>query len=148
MFAAFAMFAGIAYWYYQDTQKAMQAYAQNQAKLETSLTIQKQATESLQNNIKVMTETLKTLNEDFAESRKNVIKLQNIFNKDSDGKQRDFGELTIEEPATIQKQINKGSTEVFRCIELLTGDQPKQGEADAQEYIDCTTSVEPTNSLQ
>ena len=45
MFAAFAMFAGVAYWYYQDSQAALKQYAENQAKLETSLTIQKSATE-------------------------------------------------------------------------------------------------------
>jgi|TARA_R110000764_G_scaffold11639_3_gene34866 hypothetical protein len=148
MFAAFAMFAGLAYWYYKDTQKALQTYAQNQATLESSLSMQKQATESLRSNIKIMTETITKLNDDFADSRKNVAELQNIFTKDKDGKKRDFGELTIAEPEVIQKEINKGSDEVFRCIELLTGDKPKQGEADAQEYIDCTTSVEPTNSLQ
>ena len=119
MFAAFAMFAGLAYWYYKDTQKALQTYAQNQATLESSLSMQKQATESLRSNIKIMTETITKLNDDFADSRKNVAELQNIF-----------------------------TNEVFRCIELLTGDKPKEGEADAQEYIDCTTSVEPTNSLQ
>mgnify|MGYP000492026073 CR=1 FL=1 len=41
MFTAFAMFAGVAYWYYVDTQKALAVAAANQAKLETSLSIQK-----------------------------------------------------------------------------------------------------------
>ena len=44
MFSAFAMFAGVAYWYYTDTQKALAAAAANQAKLETSLSIQKETT--------------------------------------------------------------------------------------------------------
>ena len=32
MFAAFALFAGAAYWYYMDTQKALRTYAENQGK--------------------------------------------------------------------------------------------------------------------
>ena len=121
MFAAFAMFAGVAYWYYQDSQAALKQYAENQAKLETSLTIQKSATESLQKSLKVMSETLTQLNEDFAESRQKTIELETMFNQDKQGNKRDFGELTIEAPDYIEGQINKGSDEVFRCVELLSG---------------------------
>ena len=53
MFTAFAMFAGVAYWYYTDTQKALAVAAANQAKLETSLSIQKETTASLQADIKL-----------------------------------------------------------------------------------------------
>ena len=121
MFAAFAMFAGLAYWYYKDTQKALQTYAQNQATLESSLSMQKQATESLRSNIKIMTETITKLNDDFADSRKNVAELQNIFTKDKDGKKRDFGELTIAEPEVIQKEIienHDGRTAVAHAHEV------------------------------
>jgi nitrogen fixation/metabolism regulation signal transduction histidine kinase len=148
MFAAFAMFAGIAYWYYQDTQKALMQYAQNQAKLETSLTIQKSATESLQNSLKVMSETITQLNKDFAESRQKTKELETMFNQDKQGNKRDFGELTIEAPEYIEGQINKGSNEVFRCVELLSGQEAKEGEADDKEYIDCITSGNGTDSMQ
>ena len=145
MFAAFAMFAGMAYWYYQDTQKALQTYAENQAKLQISLSTQKQATDSLQNNIKVMTETIRTLNDAFAESRENVKTLERQFNQSKDGSERDFGKLAIEKPAAIERAINKGTGEVFRCIELLSGQPPKTGETDDKEYIDCLNTDISTN---
>lgn len=148
MFAAFAMFAGLAYWYYQDTQKAIKQYAENQAKLETSLTIQKSATESLQNSLKVMSETLTQLNEDFAESRQKTKELETMFNQDKQGNKRDFGELTIEAPEYIEGQINKGSDEVFRCVELLSGQEAKEGEADDKEFIDCINSNNDADSMQ
>jgi hypothetical protein len=148
MFAAFAMFAGVAYWYYQDSQAALKQYAENQAKLETSLTIQKSATESLQKSLKVMSETLTQLNEDFAESRQKTIELETMFNQDKQGNKRDFGELTIEAPDYIEGQINKGSDEVFRCVELLSGQEAKEGEADDKEFIDCISSNDDANSLQ
>ena len=148
MFAAFAMFAGVAYWYYQDSQAALKQYAENQAKLETSLTIQKSATESLQKSLKVMSETLTQLNEDFAESRQKTIELETMFNQDKQGNKRDFGELTIEAPDYIEGQINKGSDEVFRCVELLSGQEAKEGEADDKEFIDCISSNDDANSFQ
>jgi len=148
MFAAFAMFAGLAYWYYQDTQRAMKQYAENQAKLETSLTIQKSATESLQNSLKVMSETLTQLNEDFAESRQKTKELETMFNQDKQGNKRDFGELTIEAPDYIEGQINKGSDEVFRCVELLSGQEAREGEADDKEFIDCISRNDDANSMQ
>ena len=52
MALAFAAFAGVAYWYYTDTQKALRTYAENQGKLETALTSQKAVTESLQRDIR------------------------------------------------------------------------------------------------
>ena len=148
MFAAFAMFAGVAYWYYQDSQAALKQYAENQAKLETSLTIQKSATESLQKSLKVMSETLTQLNEDFAESRQKTKELETMFNQDKQGNKRDFGELTIEAPDYIEGQINKGSDEVFRCVELLSGQEAREGEADDKEFIDCIGSNNDANSLQ
>jgi hypothetical protein len=148
MFAAFAMFAGVAYWYYQDSQAALKQYAENQAKLETSLTIQKSATESLQKSLKVMSETLTQLNEDFAESRQKTKELETMFNQDKQGNKRDFGELTIEAPGYIEGQINKGSDEVFRCVELLSGQEAREGEADDKEFIDCIGSNNDANSLQ
>ena len=51
MFAAFALFAGAAYWYYQDTQKALKTYAENQGKLESAIQTQAEANNALRNDI-------------------------------------------------------------------------------------------------
>ena len=140
MFSAFAMFAGVAYWYYTDTQKALAAAAANQAKLETSLSIQKETTASLQADIKLMTQTIKELNQEFALSRLNVKRIEQLFTQDEDGTSRDFGELTIQQPDYVEQKIQKGNDEVFRCIELLSGQEAKQGEKENAEFIDCLTS--------
>ena len=145
MFAAFAAFAGVAYWYYQDTQKALRTYAENQSKLETSLQIQQETTQSLQADLKLMTTTIETLNEEFAQSRLNVKNLEELFTTSSDGTSRDFGKLTIESPEYVEGRIQQGNDEVFRCIELLSGQEAQQGEEDNAEYIDCISSTSNTN---
>lgn len=145
MFTAFAMFAGVAYWYYVDTQKALAVAAANQAKLETSLSIQKETTASLQADIKLMTQTIQELNQEFALSRLNVKKLEQLFTQSEDGMLRDFGELTIQQPDYVEEKIQKGNDEVFRCIELLSGQEAQQGEKENAEFIDCLSSDTNTN---
>ena len=71
-----------------------------------------------------------------------------MFNQDKQGNKRDFGALTIEAPGYIEGQINKGSDEVFRCVELLSGQEAREGEADDKEFIDCIGSNNDANSLQ
>ena len=137
MFAAFAAFAAVAYWYYQNTQKQIIAYAKNQATLETSIELQKQTTLALQKDLIKANEALVTLTDEFAESRKNVKELETIFNQSKDGTKRDFGELAIELPDYIEERINKGSNEVFRCFELLSGQKPTEGDRNEAEYINC-----------
>ena len=145
MFTAFAMFAGVAFWYYKDTQKALAVAAANQAKLETSLSIQKETTASLQADIKLMTQTIQELNQEFALSRLNVKKIEQLFTQDEDGTSRDFGELTIQQPDYVEQKIQKGNDEVFRCIELLSGQEAQQGEKENAEFIDCLSSNTNTN---
>lgn len=137
MFTAFAMFAGVAYWYYKDTQKALMVAAQNQAKLETSLATQKETTAALQADIKLMTQTIQELNQQFALSRLNVKRIEQLFTQDEDGVSRDFGELTIQQPDYVEEKIQKGNDEVFRCIEILSGQEANPGELDDEEFIDC-----------
>jgi septal ring factor EnvC (AmiA/AmiB activator) len=145
MFTAFAMFAAVAYWYYTDTQKALRVAAQNQAKLEISVATQKEATASLQSDIRLMTETIQELNQEFALSRLNIKKIEQLFTQDEDGTSRDFGELTIQQPDYVQEKIQKGNNEVFRCIELLSGQEALQGEKDDAEFIDCLGTNTNTN---
>ena len=140
MFAAFATFAGVAYWYYQDTQKALQTYAQNQATLETSLLLQRQATESLQRDIVVMQSTITQLNDAFAQSRQRVNELESKFNTSANGDARDIGELAEQKPALVERVINNGTRDVNRCIELLSGAVPTQEDYNNEELVDCIST--------
>lgn len=144
MAAAFAVFAAGAYWYYRDTQAALQAYAANTAMLETSLQTQKQTTEALQQDIEQMRRVLGILNTEFTVSRNKVADLEKKFNQTKSGAQRDLGALAAEKPALIEKSVNTGTQEVFRCLELLSGATPTQGEKDDQKYSACINSTKPS----
>lgn len=145
MFAAFAAFAGVAYWYYQDTQKAMRQYAENQAKLETALSTQQQAYDALVADIKLMQETQEQLLQDFARSRQLTQSLETLFNEDSQGNPRDFDTLAAQESDFVTEQLNTGTHEVFECFEELTGNESNS--SDDKIYIDCFNDAS-TNSMQ
>lgn len=145
MFAAFAAFAGVAYWYYLDTQKALRQYAENQATLEAALVSQKAATDALLRDIQVMNQTLVTLNDDFTASRNRVKTLEALLQRGTDGRDLDIGQRAAEDPAFIEEEINIGTREIFNCLEILSG-MVRPNEQDPK-YINCINVIN-NNSMQ
>ena len=134
MFAAFAAFAGAAYWYYQDTQKALRVAAENQAKLETALTTQTQAFEQLQKDMVLLQETQEKLQRDFIESRELTKSLETLFNEGTEANPKDFNTLAAEQSELVTEELNTGTREVFECFEQLSGNIKDNGN---KKYIDC-----------
>lgn len=134
MFAGFAAFAGIFYWYYQDSQAALKQYAENTAVLESALQQQKSATQSLRRDISSMQRAFTELSNQFIASRQQVSNLKNLLENGTDGRDLDLGSRASETPALIEEILNQGTDELFNCFELITG---TIGEANDQDYIDC-----------
>ena len=136
MFAAFAAFAGVAYWYYKDTQAALQTYAENQGKLEGAIKQQSAANEALRSDMANMQKAFTTLSEEFEEARQQVKDVEKLFQQGTDGRDMSVGERAIESPEYIEEVLNTGTTELFRCFEILTG--APLGDQDAQaKYVKC-----------
>lgn len=144
MIAGFAAFAGVAYWYYQDTQEAMRVYAENTAKLEVALESQTLVTQQLLKDISIMKNTINQLNKDFAESRAIVAGIEGLLERGTDGRDMSIGERAIETPELIEEIINQGTVEAFGCLEMLSG---KQGDYSDQKYFNCTGNTN-TNGVQ
>ena len=136
MFAAFAVFAGAAYWYYQNTQKALRQYAENQGKLENAISIQAEANTALRSDLINMQKAFTQLSEEFEEARQQVRDVEKLFEEGTDGRDLTVGERAVENPAYIKEVLNTGTTELFRCFEILTG--APIGDADAQaKFVKC-----------
>ena len=150
MFAAFAAFAGVAYWYYMDTQKALRQYAENQGKLEGAIQQQKQANEAMLRDVKKMQSALTDLNTAFEESRKSVENITGLLKSGTDGRDMSVGERAVENPEArlyIEDSVNTGTAELFRCFEILSGAQPGDADANAK-YIKCVDSSNDTDGVQ
>lgn len=140
MLSAFAIFAGVAYWYYKDTQVALRTYAENQSTLETSLALQKQATESIARDMRNMKDALSKLNLAFEASRETVDNLEKKFEQSTGGKQRDIGKDASRKPGLVEPIINNAVRDTLRCGELLSGATPTDEEAKDEKFSDCIMS--------
>ena len=124
---------GMGYWYYEDTQAKMAILHENNAKLETAVSIQeatiKQTKKDLELAHNVATEATKS----FQEARDQTQALTKRFNKVSKllGS-RDLGKLAQAKPRPVQKIINNGSKNMMRCFEILSGKPLTEKEANAE----------------
>lgn len=133
MLIVMGIVGGIGYWYYQDTQKRLAILHENNAKLEVAATIQTQAIESLERNIVVAAELAQETEKKFKEARIQVDDLRDKFNKTSAllGK-RDLGTLAQAKPRPISRIITKGTANVNRCFEIVSGSPLTEKEVNAE----------------
>ena len=122
MFILMMAMGGIGYWYYTDTQEKMAILHENNAKLETAVATQKQAIEQQKRDMKIATGIHQDVVKKYTEARKQVASLDKKFNKVSKllGA-RDIGKIAVTKPRPIQKIITKGSNNMMRCFEILSG---------------------------
>jgi TolA-binding protein len=139
--AAVAALVAAGYYYYTNTQARLSAYAANQAVLELSVRQQQQTINALQSDINRMTDTIETLNTEFADSRQRVRELEDTFRQNSGGGERDFGEIAAERAALVERLVNNGTQEVLRCFELLSGATATSEEIASEKFNDCVVNT-------
>ena len=109
---------GMGYWYYNDTQEKMATLHANNAKLETAVTIQKQTIEQTKKDLRLAHDVA-------TDAMKKFDKVSKLLGA------RDIGKLAQAKPRPIQKIINKGSSNMMRCFEILSGKPLTEKEANA-----------------
>ena len=132
MIIVMAVVIGGFYWYYQDSQEKIAVLQENNAKLEISVQTQKEAIEQHLEDAQKAHGIVAETNLKFAEAQKEVDDLRGKFNKVSAllG-QRDIGKLAASKPKLIERIIDKGTDQSFRCFELLSGASHTEKELDA-----------------
>lgn len=106
---------GVGYFYYKDTQHTIQILTQENANLKTEVQLQKQAIESLQNDIKLSAEVLKQTYSEMDIARQEAALLAKKL------QEHDLGFLASQHPELVQSLINNGTAEALRCFEILSG---------------------------
>lgn len=75
--------------------------------------------------MRVEQEAIRAANEELAKTVRSASKdmgaLKDRFSTNADGTARDFGQLAIVKPASIERAINRGTTNALRCIEIASG---------------------------
>jgi len=112
--AVATMVAGF-YWYYQDSQKRIMDLMANQAKLETAVQLQEETIKQQQAEMQKQAETLKVVNDAFSKAQ---VDKQNLTDKLI---KYDLGKLAEKKPGLVEEKINRGTDNVGRCFEILSG---------------------------
>lgn len=102
-------------WYIINIKADLATSEANNQKLKDATAAQGALIESMQKDIKQIQETNTKLQEENAKQKKDVDALSRKFDK------RDFGAFVSNNPQKAQELINRGTTNIMRCLELASG---------------------------
>ena len=102
-------------WYITNLKADLAVSELNNQKLEEATKSQNELIEQTQADIAQIQQINSDLQEQNAKQKKDVDALAKKFDK------RDFGSLVATNPEKSQELINRGTTNVLRCLELASG---------------------------
>lgn len=113
------------YKYITDMQNKMNILVENNAQLETAVQANEETINSLQNDYAAIQAENERINTEYAEIRR-----QNnlLANKLAD---IDLGLIASTKPDSIERAINRGTTNAGRCFEILSGSPLTEEEKNA-----------------
>jgi len=107
--------SGLGYLYYKDSQARIQTLTTNNANLQTGIDLNEQTISQLQTDYDLAQQEVIRLNdENTAIRRRNSLLVEKFANND-------LGFLAENRPELIERIINRGTENAFRCMELLSG---------------------------
>ena len=124
---------GLGYWYYNDTQEKMRILHENNAKLETAAKIQTETIKSLEADFELASSIAAETTKKLQDTQTAVEDMRGKFNKQSKllGS-RDLGKMAVSKAKPIRRIVNKGTSNMFRCFEIVSGQQLTEKEQNAE----------------
>lgn len=123
---ALAIVTGGFYWYYENSQERISTLNQNNARLETAVSIGEETISSLQRDYEQAQKEIRQLNQKF----------QNIRQQNTELRERlsdhDIGVLAKAKPGLVERVINNASDNAGRCFEILSGAELTEEEKNAE----------------
>lgn len=115
-----AVLAGGA-WYVTGMRAQLAVSEANNKKLEDAVTAQHSLIDQIKKDVSLVQEANQKLNTTIQAQNKDLNSLQNRFNTNADGSQRDIGKIAAANPSGIERAINRGTTNAIRCLEIASG---------------------------
>ena len=96
-------------------------------------------------------EAIRAANEELANTVKSANRdmsaLKDRFTTNADGTTRDIGALAVAKPESIQRAINRGTTNALRCIEIASGapltEQERRANTPSEINKECPSIANP-----
>jgi cell division protein FtsB len=115
-----AVLAGGA-WYVTGMRAQLAVSEANNKKLEDAVTAQHSLIDQIKKDVSLVQEANQKLNTTIQAQNKDLNSLQNRFNTNADGSQRDIGKIAVANPSGIERAINRGTVNAIRCLEIASG---------------------------
>ena len=103
------------YYYYKDTQSRIQTLTENNAKIMAAKAVQDQTIETLIADREKFDKLNKELHVKLEKANEYKDTLINKLRK------HDLAKLSMQKPGLVEKKINRGTENLFRSLENLTG---------------------------
>ena len=114
--------AGGGFMYVKNLKADLATSEANNAKLEQSVESQKAVIKQMKEDFEAMTKIKAEIEKQNKILKAEFAALDKKFNKiNGKGEVRDIGDLATKRPESVEKIINKGSTNAMRCSEIAMG---------------------------
>jgi len=120
--------------YYQYTQEQIRIYAVNAATAELAQEQSEQALVALQKDMESVREQYTAVSARFAIAQNRVDALEDKLSE------HELGDLAQKKPKLIEKIVDKGTKDVLRCYEILSGSELTEEEKNATKKSKTNTS--------
>lgn len=121
-----------ALWYVTNLKADLAISQENAKKMIAAVEQQNQAIKQMKEEQAAIQKINEELNSTIVKQNKDLKSLENRFTMSSNGQTRDFGKLAEEKPKSIERAINRGTVNAFRCIEIATGSPLTEKELNAK----------------
>jgi cell division protein FtsL len=123
------VFAGFRY--LSNLQADLAVSRENVKKLDQAIDTQKGAIDGLVKDQKKINDINTELRIQNKLQNKDMDDLRDRFNKSASGEKRDLGKSALEKPLSIERAINRGTVNAFRCLEIASGSPLTEEEKNA-----------------
>jgi len=120
--------------YYQYTQEQIRIYAVNAATAELAQEQSEQALEALQKDMESVREQYTAVSARFTIAQNRVDALEDKLSE------HELGDLAQKKPKLIEKIVDKGTKDVLRCYEILSGSELTEEEKNATKKSKANTT--------
>lgn len=117
-----------AFWYVSGLRADLMQERLNAKLLQDGISEQQRLISQMQRDFDDIRAANRLLADEAARQRQEMQNLTDRFNTTATGQSRDFGLLAAQRPAAIQRIVNRGTRNAFRCLELVSGAQHTEQE--------------------
>lgn len=126
LFTLLTAVSGVGYWYYNKTEESIATLRENNTILESAVQRNEQTISELRSSYAEAQRQMDLLNQENIRIRRNNDRLVEKFG-DSD-----ISTAAEARPELIERLINRGTDNAFRCLELLSGAELTERERNAE----------------